>query len=491
MRRRDFLKQLGWMAVAAGAPGLGCRGSSRPNIVLISVDDLGWTDLGCYGSTFYDTPKIDKLCAEGVKFTDAYAAAAVCSPTRAALMTGRYPARTGVTDWIRPLYVIERPLRLPDGTHTGYSDDPERELLCPLRTRGLPRREVTLAEILRAAGYATGHVGKWHLGQGHSGPRSQGFDVNKGGSWQGQTPSYWDPYGEKGLTGLPSEQVGEYLTDREARESVAFMRENRNRPFFLNLWHYAVHTPLHAKDPLLEKYALRPDDSGLRRRPIYAAMLQSVDQAVGTVMATLEELGIAEQTCVILTSDNGGQKKLTPLDPLRGGKGEPYEGGIRVPQIVRFKGRITPGVSSFPTTSVDILPTLCSYAGAPLPAEVVIDGRSLEGPLAGNEPEGPVSLYWHYPHYWNDVVPYSIVRKGPFKLIRFYERTERFELYNLADDLEEAHDLAGALPAVRDALRQELAAWLDRVGALLPRPRAKARTTAPTEAPTKAATGTG
>jgi arylsulfatase A len=466
---------LGLMALAAGTSGVGCSPSRRPNVVLINVDDLGWTDLGCYGSTYYDTPNIDKLCAEGVKFTDAYAAAAVCSPTRSALMTGRSPARTGVTDWLRHPAVKEESIPAPDG-HTGrYVEDPDRPMLCPTRAERLPPGEQTLAEVLQRAGYATAHVGKWHLGHGESAPEHQGFDLNRGGGWQGQTPSYWDPYQDeanRGLASLPSRRPGEYLTDREAAEAVAFIGANASRPFFLNLWHYAVHTPLHAKDELIQKYEAR-EGATRKAQPIYGAMLESVDQAVGAVVHALDELGIAEQTCVILTSDNGGQKKLTPLEPLRGGKGEPYEGGIRVPQIVRFRGRVAPGVSSFPTTSVDVLPTLCAFAGAPLPAGVVIDGRSLVGPLAGNEPEGPVSSYWHYPHYWNDFVPYSIVRRGPWKLIHFYEPNDRFELYDLANDLEEAHDLANEKPLVRDALRADLTAWLDDVGALLPRPRSE------------------
>jgi len=292
MRRRDFLRQLGWMAVAGAAPGLGCGTLWRPNAILINVDDLGWTDLGCYGSTYYETPNIDRLCAEGIKFTDAYASAAVCSPTRSALMTGRYPARTGITDWLRPPNFTPRTIPAPNGGPGRYVDDPDRAMLCPMRRQEMPPGETTIAEVLRQVGYATAHIGKWHLGRGKSLPEYQGFDVNKGGSWNGQPPSYWDPY-EKGrlhgLHGLPAREPGEYLTDREASEAVAFIRAHRERPFFLNLWHYAVHTPMHAKDELIRKYRDRITDDERRDRPVYGAMLESVDQAVGAVLAALDE----------------------------------------------------------------------------------------------------------------------------------------------------------------------------------------------------------
>lgn len=472
MRRRDFLKQLGWIALAAGSPDLGCGVARRPNAVLINVDDLGWTDLGCFGSEYYETPNIDRLCADGVKFTDAYAAAAVCSPTRAALMTGRSPARTGVTDWIRPPMVKQETIPAPDGGPGRYVDDPEREMLVPMWAQELPPEEQTLAEVLHRVGYATAHVGKWHLGQGRSLPEYQGFDSNKGGFWYGQTPTYWDPYerGRMHLPGLPSRRVGEYLTDREADEAAAFIRENRERPFFLNLWHYAVHTPLHAKEALIRKYERLIPDRTREHRPIFAAMVESVDHAVGVVVGVLDELDIADRTLVMLTSDNGAKPLHTSNEPLRGGKGEPYEAGIRVPQIARWKGRVAPSVCRVPVTSVDVFATICDAAETQPPG-VVVDGQSLLPILGGESPREERALFWHYPHYWNDVVPYSIIRKGRWKLIQRYEGRRRSELYDLETDISERHDLARERRDKRDELREELARWLDETGALVPLPR--------------------
>jgi arylsulfatase A len=472
MRRRDFLKQLGWMTLAAGGAGtgvgLGCTAERRPNLILINVDDLGWTDLGCYGSPYYETPNIDRLCAQGIKFTDAYAAAAVCSPTRSALLTGRYPARTGVTDWLRPRTVRQETIPSPDGGPGRYVDDPDQALLCPARQEQLPPEEQTIAEVLREVGYSTAHIGKWHLGHGESLPEHQGFDSNKGGGRYGQTPTYWDPYelSRQKLHGLPSRKVGEYLTDREAAEAVAFINDHRDHPFFLNLWHYAVHTPLHAKEELIRKYENRISDEERKNRPTYAAMLESVDDAVGAVLAALDDLGLAERTLVMLTSDNGGQPAFTEMAPLRGGKGEPYEAGTRVPQIIRWKNRVRPSVSSVPVTSVDIFPTFCDIAGAR--ASQVIDGTSLLPIMDGGRFDSERSLYWHYPHYWNGEPPYSIVRKGRWKLIRRYEPGSTAELYDLVADLGERRNLARVRKATRQLLRADLKAWLDETGALLP-----------------------
>ena len=442
--------------------------------------------MGCFGSPHHDTPNIDSLCAEGVKFTNAYAASAVCSPTRAAIVTGRYPARTGVTDWIRriPGDVVE----LPGGAGL-YLDSPKNSLLVPHNPLALPLEEVTVAEILADAGYVTAHIGKWHLGPAAS-VNAQGFAINLGGTSQGQPPSYFDPYvrkGRPGLPGLPAQRDDEYLTDREADEAVRFLRENRDRPFFLNLWHHAVHSPIQAKPELVDKYEARWAERGVsrRRKPAYAAMIESVDQSVGAVLQALDELGLSEKTLVLFTSDNGGWKRVTSNAPLRGGKGQAWEGGIRVPLIVRWKGRTQPGVSHEPVSSIDLLPTVTEATGAPIPSSVIVDGQSLmgllEAPTTTTLPRS--ALYWHYPHYWEKEVPYSIIRKGRFKLIRRYQG-RRFRLFDLEDDIGERNDLSDTMPQRVTELDAELDAWLLETRAALPIERASTLLAKPAPAAT-------
>lgn len=457
------------LALALLVAGLACTACERPpNVILINIDDLGWRDVGCFGSTRHATPNIDALCSQGVKFTNAYAAAAVCSPTRAALLTGRHPARTGVTDWIRPPGGRVQPRVVRDGIE--YLDDPKRFLLAPPPPRALPLEEITLAEALSEAGYATAHIGKWHLGGRKALPVDQGFDSNQGGHAQGQPGSYFDPYTRKGLAGLPGlppRKPGEHLTDREADEAVRFIRENRERPFFLNLWHHAVHPPLQGRADLVAKYA------HLGERPaVYAAMVEGVDESVGALLQVLDELELSENTLVIFTSDNGGRAHVSENEPLRGGKGRPYEGGLRVPQIVRFPGRVPPAVSDAPVTSVDLLPTIFEATGIHSAAKE-IDGTSLFPLLTrGSSSLSRPAIYWHYPHYWQNEVPYSVIRKGRYKLIRRYEGV-RLELYDLAEDLGEQHDLAAARPDLARELDADLDLWLRETGAIIPIPRAR------------------
>jgi arylsulfatase A len=472
--RRRFLGMLsaGAAALALGgaAATAGAAAKRPPNIVLFLIDDLGWADLGCYGSTYFDTPHIDRLCAAGMKFTDGYAAAAICSPTRAAVMTGRYPARLGITDWIRSKFQKGRTPDQPLPEH----EDVGRDLLCPPNVNGLPLDELTIAEALKAAGYTTCHVGKWHLGTEGWWPENQGFDVNIGGCDFGQPPTYFDPYtnqSQGGIPGIPGRNPGEFLTDREAQEAVGFIRAQRDRPFFLHLAHYAVHTPIMGKKEVIEKYRQRPPT--LQKNAAYAALVESVDDAVGTVVGALDELGLSDNTIIIFTSDNGGLAGPTSNSPLRSGKGYPYEGGIRVPVIVKWPGVVKAGsTSAVPVTSVDWLPTICEMAGARAPADRPIDGRSLMPLLRQSGPIGRDAIFWHFPHYrGNDVVPYSIIRSGDWKLIRRYEgRT--FELFNLKDDLGEKADLAASRPDIVERLDANLTAWLRSTAARLPRPRA-------------------
>jgi arylsulfatase A len=479
------------IALLFAATGFGCSGDDGPtNVILITVDDLGWRDVGCFGSTRHDTPNIDSMCAAGVKFTNAYAASAVCSPTRAAIVSGRYPARTGVTDWIRR--AVPGKLVEIDGSTRLYRDEPRRELLLPDSAPSLPLEEVTIAEILAEQGYRTAHIGKWHLGPRAS-VSAQGFAINLGGTAEGQPPSYFDPYTrgrQRGIAGLPARKAGEYLTDREADEAVRFLRENRNKPFFLNLWHHAVHAPIQGRPDLVEKYKTRwselATDPPVTSKAAYAAMVESVDESLGRILETLDELGLARRTLVLFTSDNGGRKRVTSNAPLRGGKGQPFEGGIRVPQIALWQGHTRAGVSHQAVNSIDLLPTIADATGVAVPASIKIDGLSLMGLL-----EAPATatlarsaLYWHYPHYRKKEPPYSIIRKGRLKLIRRYEG-RRFGLFDLEADIGEQNDLSNAMPERVTELDRELDAWLREIDAALPLERSSALGVEPAAAPAR------
>jgi len=438
------------------------------SFVLVVVDDLGWADLGCTGSRFYETPHIDRLAAEGMRFTEAYAAAAVCSPTRAAILTGRYPARLGLTDWIRAGFQgggVPADGKNPSGWEGGV----DRKLLTPRNPFWMELDEITIAEVLRREGYATCHVGKWHLGFENARPEAQGFDRNVGGCDLGQPPSYFDPYeaAHGRIPTLAPRRAGEYLTDREADEAVRFLRENRDHPFYLQLWTYAVHTPLQAKPDRVAGFEAKAKETvGEQRNAVYAAMVASVDDAVGRVLGALEELGLADRTVVLFTSDNGGLVPCTSNAPLRAGKGTPYEGGIRVPLVVRWPGRVRGGSTcDVPVHSVDLLPTIVDAAGLPLPDDRPVDGRSLVPLLCDTGSLEREALFWYFPHYrGGGIRPYGVVRAGEWKLIRWLEG-ERSELYRLGDDLSESRDLAVQEPERARALEALLAAWLSKVGA--------------------------
>jgi len=475
--RRDFLKSLAlataslawprWLS--AGEPLGGRMSPGKLNFVLILIDDMGWTDVGCFGSRYYETPNIDRLASQGMRFTNAYAACAVCSPTRAAIQTGRYPARLGVTDWIRSRF--QGGLMPPDKKNpTEYVGGKDNKLLCPPNALWMELDEMTIAEALKPAGYSSCHIGKWHLGMDDWYPDKQGYDLNIGGCDFGQPPSYFDPYYNKSQGHIPTlkpRREGEYLTDRESDEAARFIREHRDQPFFLNMCHYAVHTPLMGKKDMIGKYQAKTPTN--QKNPTYAAMVESVDDAVGRIMATLDETNLADHTIVIFTSDNGGLLGPTHNAPLRAGKGYPYEGGIRVPLIVRWPGVVKPGSScDEPATSVDFFPTILQCAGANLPTDRPLDGESLAPLLEQTGRLKRDAIYWHFPHYRGDVVPYSIIRAGDWKLIKRYEG-KTFELFNLKDDLSEQNDLAEKmLDKVKD-LDARLTAWLKVTGAKLPR----------------------
>ncbi|MDA1266366.1 MAG: sulfatase [Planctomycetota bacterium] len=443
----------------------------RTNVVLILVDDLGWMDLGCQGSDLYRTPNIDRLAEGGLRFTQAYAAAAICSPTRAAVLTGRHPARVGITDWIRARF---QGGALPvDGKNpSGYLEPQDKPLAVPRNPLWLEREERTLAEELQAAGYATCHVGKWHLGMDAHYPEHQGFDENHGGCDFGQPPSYFDPYANERLGGIPTlapRREGEYLTDREADECVDFVKRHRDGPFFLYWAPYAVHTPIQAREDLTARYRGSAQDE---RRAKYAAMVESVDDGVGLLLKTLDELELTGRTLVVFTSDNGGLLGPTDNSPLRLGKGHPYEGGIRVPMIVRAPGSVPAAAQSdLPVTSCDLLPTVLEACLVPRRGAATLDGISLWRHCTTGEEPGPRRLVWHFPHYRSKVIPpYSILRDGNQKLLLWWE-SDRVELYDLGDDLGETRDLAGQRPEEAAALRERLMSELEALDAKLPRRR--------------------
>jgi arylsulfatase A-like enzyme len=433
--------------------------AERPNVVIILADDLGWADLGCYGSKYHKTPHLDKLAAGGARFTNAYAACHVCSPTRAAILTGVYPTRMNLTDFL-----------------PGRADRPDQKLLKPAIAQEIPKSTPTLAEVLKKAGYATGHVGKWHVGGKGAGPLQRGFDLNIAGDSSGAPRSYFAPYKARDtefMPGLEKAPEGEYLTDRLTAEAEKFIEANKDRPFFLYFAHYTVHIPLQAKPEVVAKYKQgKPGEQG---NPLYAAMIESLDDSVGRVLAKLDELKLAEKTVVIFTSDNGGlcviEGPNTPPTinaPLREGKGYLYEGGLRVPLIVRWPGVSKAGDTiAAPVHSIDYFPTLCEACGAR--SESAVDGVNI-APLFKGAAVKRDALFWHYPHYSNQGGrPGGAVRAGDYKLVEFYENGRR-ELYDLKKDPGESRNLIESNADTGKELAAKLEAWRKDTGARMPKP---------------------
>ncbi len=453
-----------------------------PNFVVILIDDLGWMDTGVYGSTFYETPHIDRLAAEGMRFTQFYTASPVCSPTRASLMAGKHPARLHLTNWI-------------GGGQKG-------SLLQAEYVRQLPLEETTFGEAFQEAGYVTGYIGKWHLGREGFMPDDQGFDFIKTVNYAGQPGSYFSPYENPNfaITNVPdleNDAEGEYLTDRLTDVAVRLQECDRDRTFLLVLSHYAVHTPLESKDTLTHKYETKAEALPSTDEPaflpegtlgttkqrqdhaVYAGMIESTDESVGRVLETLEALGLADHTVVLFVSDNGGLSTLsgdrawapTSNRPLRAGKGLLYEGGIRVPLIIKWPGRTEPGsLNDQPTMSMDLYPTMLEMAGLPLRTNQHRDGVSLTPLLTGNEGLPRDTLFWHFPHYHGSGNrPTGAIRAGDFKLIEWFE-DNHVELYNLHDDLGETKNLAAEMPEKADELRTALHAWRHAVDARMPTP---------------------
>lgn len=451
-----------------------------PNVVLILVDDLGWSDTGCYGATFHETPNIDALAKSGAMFTDAYAASPVCSPTRASILSGKYPSRIGMS------YIA--------GTNGPYGK--AYKLNPPPVVGNIAPEDTTLAEALRSLGYATAHIGKWHLqGHGEKGtenfPQKHGFDINIAGQRAGQPGSYYFPYKSKeypdtNVLDMEDGKPGDYLTDALTTKAIGFIKDHAEKPFFLNLWYYTVHTPIEPRKDKLEKYTAKAKSLGLdtskppaisehqsltnarQDNPAYAAMVESLDENVGRLMAELDRLGLRENTIVVFFSDNGGlatgSHTRYPVCnlPLRAGKAWLYEGGIREPLLISYPQKVKAGQRlSQPVVSTDLFPTILGLAGLPLMPDQHVDGVDLAPLLEGKTTKmAREALFFHFPHYHpiNTMGPAGAIRAGDYKLIEVFE-TGKKELYNLREDIGESRDLAAEKPELVAKLSHLLKQW--------------------------------
>ena len=483
LNRRDFLKAASFSAAAVAVPGFASAAKAKPlNFVFFLIDDYGWTDAGCYGSTFYETPNIDRLASQGVRFTDAYAACPVCSPTRASIVAGKYPARMDTTDW----FGAPQP-------ETAKKHRTGKKPLLPARyCNYLPLEETTIAEALKEAGYGTFFAGKWHLGpEAKYWPENQGFDVNKGG-WVRGGPygpgKYFVPYGNPRLEDGPK---GEHLPDRLATETCKFIEDNKSKPFLAYLSFYSVHTPLISREDLKKKYQEKaktvvhegerfiPEGERKARQvqdhAVYGGMVEAMDMAVGKVLDQLEKLGIDDNTAVFFMSDNGGlstsEGSPTSNVPLRGGKGWLYEGGIREPMIIKWPGVSKAGSTcSEPVISTDFYPTMLDMAGLKPKTAQHVDGVSLAGLLKDNKKPDRKAIYWHYPHYGNQGgFPGAAIRCGDYKLIERFEDMS-IELYNLREDISEKNNLVAEMSERANKMRKMLHAWQKEVDAKMPTP---------------------
>jgi len=433
--------------------------ADKPNIVFFFLDDWGWQDAGFMGSTYYDTPVMDVLAAEGLRFDSAYSAAANCAPTRAALLSGQYAPRTGI-------YTVADAER-------GNSE--ERRLIPTTNTLFLGNDVVTMAESIKAAGYNTGHIGKWHLGTGEEGgPLVQGYDLNIGGNHLGlQEGGHFAPYNDTStITQGPD---GEYLTDRLTDEAISFINDQSvDKPFYLMLSHYAVHTPIEAPEITTEKYKNRTADA-YHNNPVYGAMIDHVDQGIGRILQVLKNKGFDDNTVIILTSDNGGYGPTTQAPDLRGAKGTPYEGGNRVPMVIKMPGGFGAGeFNNTPVNSVDFYPTLVELAGGEMPQNQFADGESLMPILKGNEIERD-ALFYHFPAYLEPYADTTTWRAKPFgsvsmrryKLIEFFEFGQ-LELYDLETDLKETTNIALDKPEITAKLYKRMLEWRTETNAPIP-----------------------
>ena len=459
LNRRDFLKTASAGTISLWMGSLhSCarKDKEKPNIIYINVDDLGWKDLGFMGSTYYETPHIDALARKGVVFTNAYAAAANCAPSRACCFTGQYAPRHGI-------YTVD---------NSDRGDSRTRKLIPVENRTALPENQETMAENLKDHSYATIHIGKWHLGED---PTTQGFDRNIGGSNIGYPKSYFSPYQNAHLEDGPE---GEYLTDRLTDEAIRFIQDNQTQPFFLHLAYYAVHTPLQPKADKLEKYQNKPGVPG-QSNTKYAAMVESLDENIGRLLKVLEGLELADRTVVVFSSDNGGVRSITSMAPLRAGKGSYYEGGTRVPLIISWPGQLKSGVTcDAPVSGVDLYPTFLELSHTPKTEGKILDGISLVPFLTQRGRILDRPLFWHFPVYLEggnretrDSIfrtrPGSAMRMGDWKLHEYFE-DRSLELYNLKEDIGEKHNRVEQYPEIARELYQRLDDWRKAVGAPIP-----------------------
>lgn len=453
LKKRSVLVYFFFITIIFGCGNISDR---PPNFLIILVDDLGSQDVGCYGQKYIKTPNIDKLARQGMRWINAYSAAPVCSPSRASLLTGKSTARVHFTGHIT---AIGRH-RYPEHGHIIPPDD----------LMYLPHEEILIPEVLKPLGYKSISIGKWHVGHEGYYPESQGFDINMGGWTHGSPPSHFFPYQadnnwNSSIPTLPGGKEGEYLTNRLTDEAIKFIEDNKDHPFLAYLSHYAVHTPLEAPAGLVEKYKPIVEDTGIN--PVYAAMVESVDHNIGRLLTRLKELGLDENTVVIFASDNGAVASTSDNSPFKKGKGYLYEGGIRVPFIMRWPNYIVNGsVSENLTISQDVFSTIIDIAGVKHKVKHKLDGRSLVSDFNDNyKQEG--DLFWYYPHYSPQAkMPGAAIRSGKYKLIQFYD-PEVVELYNLDEDIGETNNLEEKLPEKVKELSDRLKKWLDDSGTIL------------------------
>ncbi|ARN57287.1 sulfatase [Sedimentisphaera salicampi] len=459
MRRRDFMKAaFAFTAAAASGTAYG-KEQEKPNIVLINIDDMGWRDIGVNGSDFYRTPNIDSLVRSGMNFSSAYAAAANCAPSRACLLSGKYTPRHGV-------YTV-------GSSERGKSK--YRKLIPTKNKKFLDEDETTIADCLKDAGYRTITLGKYHV---NSDPLKHGFDENVGGCHKGHPPTYFSPYSIPTLEDGPK---GEHLPERLTDEALEFIDRNKNRPFFLYFPFYSVHSPIEARDDLLEKYK-NYEPGELHKRADYAAMIEAVDIHIGRLIEKIDKLNLREKTMIIFTADNGGVHWATDMAPLRGCKGSYYEGGIREPLAFSWKGRISPGTTcDVPVSQIDFFPTFLSIVGAKPPKGKILDGKDISPLLFGHEKlfDKQRPLFWHFPIYLQGgddetrdplfrTRPGSVVRKGDWKLHEYFEDGE-LELYNLKTDIGESKDLSELYPQKTKELYEILCRWREKTNADIPK----------------------
>ncbi len=463
--------------------------TSKPNVILILIDDLGWKDLGCMGSAFYETPNVDQLSREGVLFTSAYAASPVCSPTRASILTGKYPSRINLTN------------------HSGIPGPkgPAYRLNPPELVGNMPLGDITLAEALKVAGYTTAHIGKWHLAA-HTEtdrtnyPENNGFDINIAGHKMGQPGSYYFPYRsvQNPSTNVPDMEdgkEGDYLTDAFTDRAINFIEENKDKPFFLNMWYHTVHTPIEPRKDKLVKYQEKAKAMGLDKtsneavqeyqswahshqdNAAYACMVESMDENVGRILNCLKRLNLEDETIVVFFSDNGGlstgngPKAPTSNMPLRAGKAWVYEGGIREPLIIKWPDAKTSGLKiNEPVISTDLYPTILEMLGLPLRPQQHLDGVSLKPIITGESKHlEREAIYFHYPHYHqvNTMGPAGAVRMGDYKLVERFEYM-KVELYNLKNDIGETKDLSDEMPEQTEKMKTMLHQWRKTTGSRMP-----------------------